>query len=236
MNTSIVIPLAGPGHGSRWNDTELRYCLRSIVKHLSGYGDIFLIGHKPDWVKNIIHIPATDGEKTYEKERNVFGKLTIAAGDIRITDDFLRMDDDHFLLSSYIADKFPFYYEGWLKDELSISDYKHTLNNTVKEIGDKRYFDVHCPMIFNKQRIWTTSALHDWNVKFGYCVKTTYCADHYLSGSPVADLKIRDPFPADQIREMIAGRSWFSIGHKACTTGMLTILSELYPSKSPYEK
>jgi hypothetical protein len=29
-----------------------------MEKNLIGLGKVFLIGHKPDWVRNVIHIPA----------------------------------------------------------------------------------------------------------------------------------------------------------------------------------
>ena len=50
----IVIPL---GTGSRWQNNELRFALRSIEKYLTGYDKIFIIGECPSYLQNIIHIP-----------------------------------------------------------------------------------------------------------------------------------------------------------------------------------
>src|SRR5688500_2320198 len=122
MKTSIVIPLAANGFGSRNNDIELRYCLRSIETHLSGYGDIFLIVHKPKWVKNVMHIPAEDEQRTWWKERNIYRKILLACEDPRVSDDFLFMNDDHYLLSDFVAGEFPYYREGTISDYLGRDD------------------------------------------------------------------------------------------------------------------
>lgn len=242
MNTSIVIPLAANGFGSRWNDTELKYCFRSIEKHLSGYGDIFLVGHCPKWVKNVIHIPTTDGDKTWDKERNIFNKIMLACNDERVTEDFLVMNDEHFLLRDFVAGQFPYYYEGTIADKLGRDDqYGNTINNTFAEIGDARFYDVHCPMLYCKEFFqWLRPAA--WNKKYGYCLKTLYCAlpwhsmHRLTSETEYPDLKINVAIPSQKIKELIAGRHWFSMDNRAREGGMGAVLEELYPKKSLYEK
>lgn len=235
--TSIVIPL---GHGSRWNNTELRYCLRSVEKHLTGYGDVFIVGEKPDWLRNVIHIPCPDyGDKTYHKERNIFTKILAACADERVTDDFLFMNDDHFLLQDFEAGKFPYYYNGSLGDFMTVTDYKHTVKNTVEITGrGALYYDVHSPINYDKYLFHSLLLNFDWSVKFGYCIKTLYNWKWPFSWKePVEypDLKINETYTADNIRELLTGRPWFSIGDRAREGDMLQVLQELYPKKSIYE-
>ena len=245
--TSIVIPLAGHGHGSRWGDKELRYALRSVEKHLSGYGEVFIIGYCPPWLQNVVHIPATDGDKTYEHERNIFNKIMLACKDERVSDTFLFMNDDHFLLQDFSFNgitPFPFYYEGCLKDYLSRTDpYKQTIQNTIDWLGPYNlYFDVHCPMTINTRWFPQATAMLDWLKKWGYCIKTVYAkyvaetATFPPNPREIADLKIRDVLPSSKIRELIAGRPWFSMSDRAREGGMEVVLQELYPTKSKYEK
>lgn len=236
--TSIVIPL---GTGSKWGDKELRYTLRSVEKHLSGYGEVFIIGECPAWLQNVIHIPATDGDKTYEKERNIFNKIMIACADERVTDDFLFMNDDHFLLQDYSAYKFPYYAHGFLSDYLSRQDqYQNTLKNTLEHFGDHLYFDIHCPIVYNKSAFRVINELWTWPDKWGYCIKTLYClfiaGANGLKAECVPDLKISDAFPSSKIKELIASRPWFSMNNRAREGGMLAVLQELYPNKSKFEK
>lgn len=241
MNTSIVIPLASNGFGSRWGDTELRYCLRSIEKHLKGYGDIFLIGHKPNWVKNIIHIPATDGDKIYEKEKNIFNKIMLAVNDERVTDDFLFMNDDHYLMHDYEAKGFPYYYHGTGAEQINkrTDPYSTTLKNTYPHaLGAfiASYWDIHCPILYNKEGV-RLIAEEDWTKKWGYCIKTLYCEEMEIEGIEYPDLKIQDQFLSySEIKELIKGRAWFSIHDRCRNDSMLAVLQELYPKKSKYEK
>jgi hypothetical protein len=235
MNTSIVIPL---GHGSRNNDLELRYCLRSVEQYLTGYGDVFIIGRKPSWLKNVIHIPFDEGfaPQSHEKERNIYNKIMAACADDRVTDDFLFMNDDHFLKSPYEAGTFPFYYENRLSDKMTVTDYKHTLFNTIKAMDGMNviYADVHSPILYNKDRFKSLAA-YDWNVRFGYCIKTLYCHREGGYYKRITDLKIDARYTTEQITQAIKGRPWFSIGDKAFDGDIVPVLQELYPNKSQYE-
>jgi hypothetical protein len=238
MSTSIVIPL---GYGSRWNNLELRYCLRSIEKYLIGYGDVFIVGEKPGWVKNVEHIPCPDyGTQTYDKERNIFNKVIAACVDKRVSDDFLFMNDDHYLREKYEARVFPYYYDGRLTDKMTVTDYKYTVWNTIDSLRpfgrDGLYFDVHCPIVYNKEKFFWCLCDADWTKRFGYCIKTFYC--NCVDGLHIIqckDLKIDAQYLEPQITQMIKGRSWFSIGDKAFDGDIRQVLQELYPNKSKYE-
>jgi hypothetical protein len=223
MNTSIVIPL---GTGSRNNDLELRYALRSIEKYMTGYGDVFIVGDHPDWLRNVIHIPSHDyGDKTYHKERNIYTKIMAAIADYRVTEDFLFMNDDHFLLQDYEAGKFPYYCHGWLSEFMTVTDYKCTVANMLQLFTDPvPYFDVHCPILYNKYHFKVAMSQLDWSKPFGYCIKTVYCnAVIGLTAQGYPDLKINEAYPAQKIRD------------KAFNGGIKAVLQELYPRKSKYE-
>jgi hypothetical protein len=233
MNISIVIPL---GHGSRWNNTELRYCLRSIEKHLTGYGEIFIIGERPEWLHNIIHIPAIDSDKTYHKERNIFNKIRLAILDERVTEDFLFVNDDHFLLKDYDAGAFPYYYYCRLSNYMTVTDYKHTVRNTKMWLNyDPFYADIHCPIIYNKEKFQSVFEAVAWP-HFGYCIKTAYCHFHQSTMIEQSDLKLNEQLPCTKIKDLIAGRPWFSMGDAARGPELLKVLRELYPNPSKYEK
>lgn len=235
MNTSIVLPL---GTGSRWNNTELRYALRSVEKHLTGYGDVFIIGEKPDWLRNVIHLPCPDyGDKTFDKEHNIYCKIMAACADDRVTEDFLFMNDDHFLMQDYEAGKFPYYCYGWLNEYMTVTDYKHTVKNTAQVLPENGpYFDIHCPVLYNKYQFMHNLNGLDWENPFGYCIKTLFCNSILgLKATEYPDLKINEIHTAAQIHKLIAGRAWFSIGDRAREGGLLRVLNDFYPHKSKYE-
>ena len=49
--TSIILPYKA----SRYGDLELRYCMRSIERHLKGVGEVFLLGKAPAWLQNVVY-------------------------------------------------------------------------------------------------------------------------------------------------------------------------------------
>lgn len=233
MKTSIVIPV---GRGSKYNNLELRYCLRSIEKHLNNYGDIFIIGEYPSWLQGCIHIPAEDGTQDYHKEANIYRKILAACNDDRVSDRFLLFNDDHYLLSDFNAGLFPYYHDGNLSQKMTVTNYKHTLQNTIKALpADRPYMDVHCPMLFTKS-VFKGLEQYDWTVPYGYCLKTLYTNHYIVAKTQYPDLKIKDPLPYAEIIHLLKGRSWFSIGDGAFAGDIRQVLEDLYSVPSKYEK
>ena len=276
--TDILIPL---GTGSRHDNLELRYCLRSIEKHLKGVGNIFIVGEKPEWIKNVIHIPFKDNPNNWNRARNIYDKILAGINYIEptgsevinamvqqiknsnfipigiplffnvndkmqneLSDNFLFMNDDHYLMQDYEASEFPYYHrhEFDLDDILKRGNnpqYKQSLN-TVNTIGFTGYdFDVHAPMLFNK-RIFKNlfSRLPEKWPEHGFLIKSYY-ANHGIDTSnwvPCEDLKFSEPLMKESIYMALESRSWFSIGDKCLKSGaMKEVLQELYCNKSKYE-
>ncbi len=168
-------------------------------------------------------------------------KIAAACSDDRVTEDFLMVHDDHFLLSPVNVSSFPVVHHGIMKP--GIGQYASTKQNTINLLcGDPHDviydYDSHCPILFNKQRFMNTVyKMVDWNQWYGYCMKTLYCVLNGISGTLMEDLKIRLPLKADEIKQQIHGRNWFSIGDKCFTdNGMSDVLAELYPHPSKYEQ
>lgn len=228
----IVIPLGSRSHD---NYTELRFCLRSMEKHLKGMRQVFTIGHKPDWVQNIIHIPLEDDPRSRFKERNICTKILTACEDERVSDSFLMVHDDHFLLQDIEAGSFPYAHHGPMTP--GPGQYGETKKNTISLFRDPiNDHDSHCPILFEKQKFREAMQKADWSKWYGYCIKTLYCVQNGITGEYYSDLKIRRIESAEGIKSAIDGRKWFSTGDrvfKLCP--MMDIMNELYPEKSKYE-
>lgn len=235
MSISVCIPL---GTRSTQKNQELRYCLRSIEKHLTGVGNVFIIGECPEWLTNIIHIPFTEDPRNRYRDRNIMLKMTEACKDSRVSDDFMMVHDDHFLLADYEAVDFPYYHMGPMNE--GQGQYGYTKDNTRSLLSFAESFnnyDCHCPIVFNKQLFMRSVALADWSKWYGYCLKTLYCVMNGIEGECIEDIKIRMPLKADEIKQAIAGRKWLSIGDRCFQPGgMWDVLNELYPNKSRYEQ
>lgn len=239
MSTSIIIPLASGTFASHTQDVELRYALRSVEKYLKGYGEVFIIGQAPHWIKNVTVIPATDNDKIYYKERNIFNKIMLACQDSRVSEDFLFMNDDHFLFSEFEAAEFPYYYHGQISKQVSRTDpYVNTIKNTISQVETDlvEYSDIHAPIVYNKQEFQMCMKDIDWTIKFGYCIKTLYTAAEDLADTVYPDLKLSGPLSSREIKEKIKDRLFFSTNDNVMEGGMLAVFEELYPKPSRYER
>jgi len=184
---SIVIPL---GHGSRWQDNELRYCLRGIEENLE-FKDIWIIGRIPTWVKNVNFIPFSDSENV--SDHNIMKKVKVAC-EHPITDRFLFANDDHFLLHKFDINNFPNYYDGTCHDLLKNrhqSPYQRRVRNTMNYLIANKlpqyYFDIHYPIIYEKDKFVERVVSLPWN-KTSFVIKSLY-ANHEKEKEYARDCK-----------------------------------------------
>jgi hypothetical protein len=231
----VVIPL---NHRSFWNDNELKYALRSVQKHLKNYRDIFIIGNKPrGGIFNVGHIPFPD--QFIYPARNIFAKVMKACKVEAISDNFLFMNDDHFLLHNFEADKFPFFFKGFLREDLNNqTDYKHTIENTINVLNGShplKNFDTHTPILYNKKRFVETLDLYDWDIPHAYAIKSLYCNVQNIVGVYEPDGKIRRAKETTMLRNYLSSKKVFSIDDTAINSDLEIYFKHLYPDKSKYE-
>lgn len=147
------------GTGSRWNDNEIRYSLRSVQNYFPNVGKVFIIGECPDWATNIIHIKAPN--KYDNKLLNARMKYLEAATNKQISENFILMNDDFFFLKE--VKKIPNYSRGTIEEMMKQHPtkngyYYRSLWDTHKRldgmgIKDSIDFEVHAPIIFNKEKL-----------------------------------------------------------------------------------
>lgn len=222
----VVIP-----YKSEINQGELKFALRSIEKNLSGYDNIFIVGHKPKWIQNVIHIPAKDypGRKAF----SIMQKTLLACNDERLSENFIFTNDDIYFLKPIHVNDIKYWYEGTLEDWLKktpSAKYKVQIKNTINTImAQSAYMDIHAPIIYDKQFFKDLM----WPFQSEFLVKSLY---YELVGGeiePMTDLKLNGHIPADRIRKLIRDRLFFSSSQ--FTNQVERVLTELYPNKSRYE-
>lgn len=227
----IVIPYKN----SNSNGLELRYTLRGIEKYFPDLGNVFIIGDCPDFIQNIIHIPATDSKERQYKALNIKTKLLLACEDNRVSDSFAWFSDDHFLLKPYTPD---YNYRDEIHEAIvtftSHQSYRATLVNTFRLLGDA-YDYGHGPMVFEKERFKRSVAGINWSIPFGYVIKTLYCHLNGITGIRYPDLKIKEPLSGIQILRLIMDRPYFSLDDRGLNRSMKESLNDLYPNKSQFE-
>jgi hypothetical protein len=186
----IVYPL---GTGSLAKNLELRMSLRSVEKYLSGYDRIYIVGECPDWAQNVIHIPFV--EQSAISDFNIMQKVSKVCQMPEVSEDFLFMNDDHYLLTKFEAKEFPYYYMGTLEDHYrtrpdSYGRRARASMNYLKERGlPTKHFDIHYPIIYNKSLFLKhVTNGPDWE-REKFIIKSLYANGLQIEGEPAQDFK-----------------------------------------------
>lgn len=133
------------GGGSMRSNNELRYSLRSLEANGKNIDRVFVVGNKPEFLRNVQYIWVED---KFEWWKNAFEK-TKAAIQAGISDEFLLMNDDFFMLGDFDAEKYPYYHKGEMRAD-STQKYGLVVANTKKVLesigAPTKHFGVHCPM------------------------------------------------------------------------------------------
>jgi len=230
---TILIPYKSDVH----NGLELKYALRSIQTYLTGWTDIVLIGDKPNWFAGDV-IPANDypGRKEY----SIYQKILTACQYNFVSDKFLMLNDDHYLLKPLHIDEIKYWYSGMLKDELNRrigGRYKRAVEDTMQSLsnilGNKDFnnYDIHVPIIYEKWAFKDT--FHSMTQEI--CIKSYYCNRMGLAGEEMSDMKIDGPFSELDITSRIKDRLFFSTG-TIFVDPMPQVLDKLFSVKSRFEK
>lgn len=221
----------------RYNGEELRYSLRSLgnVPH----DKVFFVGGCPKWAANIIHIPT---KQTGTKYKNTTNNLKIACKDQRLSENFIYMNDDFFILEPIKTQEL-IYNNGTVQSVLDIKLKKYPLGNPyfngmaqtkdfLQELGisDPLSYELHIPFIFNKNKFLKMYEIT--GVKEIPCFhKRTVYGNLYLKGGEfMKDVKIfmDSKFQPNELGKFLScdDSGFQKIGH---------FLNNKFPTKSKYE-
>jgi hypothetical protein len=236
----VVYPI---GTGSIWQNNELRFSLRSVEKHLKNYRNIFIVGRDPRFTQGITILQMEDASN-YNASKNIYEKIMHACICEDLSDDFLFMNDDYFLLQDIDATKVPFYYKGTLEEYTKKcvpgNTYRDTLNNAVASLKRSKLptknFDVHAPMIYSKKFFTEILSHCNWKLPYGHAIKSTYCNTLSIPGTEMDDCKINYKLSWEDLNALVAPRPFFSIGDNGITFELKKLLNALYPLPCRYEK
>ncbi len=227
------------GNESRWKNKEILFSVRSVAHHMQGYGRIFIVGEDPGFFgPDVTVIPFVD--EFGNKAHNIQAKIMRAATDDRVSKDFMVFNDDYFLLKPIQSKGYPFYYKNTLPEALTKNpigrDYLPHLQATINELSKRDLplfnFDSHYPIIYNKGLFKYVCKKYDWNVKYGYIMKSMYCNTLGIKGEHKKDCKISHPHIYwDKATQ---GMDMFSIGDRSLNRSLEQFLSRAYP-KCKYE-
>lgn len=235
--SDLVYPL---GTGSYWNNNELRFSLRSVEKHLSNVDKVWIVGILPSWLQNVNHIPYTD-HIGKAPDYNMMKKLRRVCEEVELSEDFLYMNDDHYLQSDHDANDFPYYYHGTIEEYLKgrgLDGYgkrcRNTLNalqqkgNPEQRVNSTNYYDIHYPIRFNKQ-LFKDKVVYavNWQIPHSFIIKSLYANQLELESVEVKDYKMNTIPPAE-------AKVFSSFPHMKDPVKLY--LNEQFPVQSKYER
>lgn len=215
QTNSYVVPL---GIGSRHNDLELKYSLRSLQPK-----DCWLIGTCPTWY-NGNHIKQSE---TGISTLNIWQKLLTACYTPEISDPFIYGNDDYFYLKNVPLDN---YYGNLMGN----NEYKRVARYTLEILKynnlNTLFFDVHRPMLVYKQQLIDTYNFFEAHLKINQSLLVKSCYGNYagLSGTLVTDCKLAYWNGEPNI-------DMFSIGDDCINVMFKAYCESKWPNKSIYE-
>lgn len=212
------------------NSEELRYAIRSMVKHFKPLSGVLLIGDKPEWFCGD-HIPVADimwpdQPNRIWKERSIQLKIAVCPDEV-----FLYSNDDYFANQDFKT--IPYYYDVTCAEMA----WAHSINS-YKDMYEQcrphwKNFDVHTPMIMMKDK-FHSSFQEMIEMDCQWPVKTTYA--HTFEGTQYYDLKIRGPHTLEELQWQIKDKPFFSTHNSALNDDLISFLNNLYPDKSDFER
>lgn len=223
-----VVYVVRPGD----TNESLRYSLRSL-KNIP-HDNVFIAGYRPYWVRNVV-ASERDQENVPDLE-NVNKNLILTILDPRLSDYFILMNDDFFIMEE--MDHIPVLHQGPLQERIDTykSDNRfHQAYSLVKtqqrlqELGvapeDMRSFELHVPMVFHKEKLLRMYMQSAYPL-FAIRPRTLYGNLYDCQGEKSYDVKEsideKSPF-------LSAGRDF-----ESSPTGR--IVKERFTDPSPYER
>lgn len=138
---------------------ELRYSIRSVCKNFKTFHKLWIVGSKPDDIKPDGYIEMFPNKTKYA---NVREAIITALNDPRISDNFWLFNDDFFVMKKVKED--PCYFDeslfAWAGKIIfknnGFSTYTVKIFNEIRFLKennlDVKNFEVHIPMLINKQK------------------------------------------------------------------------------------
>lgn len=241
MRYDILYPI---GTGSKWNDNELRFSLRSIEKNMKSIRNVYIIGRKPEWATNVIHIYQPDILMN-NADGNIIMKVMKAAKEERLSNEFLFMNDDHFIMKpikpneilnyhkAILSEKTASYFNNnmWSKRLLRTKKLLESLHKTTY------HYDCHTPILINKAKFIEIFENIDYKSSIGYTMKSTYgnIAEIEPKALEKEKVMIKSPFDHQKIERIIADATFLSIKDEAINQDFEYFIHKRFPKKSKYE-
>lgn len=232
------------GSGSEYNNIELRYSLRSLSNFIP-LRNVYVVGYKPDWIQNIIHISAEDCYTT-NKDANLINKLLLATIDPNLSEEFVNMSDDQVFLKecTYEDLSIPLIdNKHYLENNRRLGKWQNRLMRTRDKLKSLNLpsdcFEAHVPYLLSKNNYASILFKYDYGFDKGYCGNTLYFNTLKKKGKEIdanSLARIVDPIvKKETIYEICDNKQFLNYTDKAINDNLLLYLQNKFSAKSKYE-
>jgi len=240
MSVDVVIPL---GKGSKWNDLELRFCLRALESNFNDLGQVWLIGECPAWCEGVRHIRVPD-LFTSNKDANLISKILVACYQSEISDMFLRVSDDEIFLKPMSVGQLRPYHQGSIRSPNG-NRWHQRLKRTGQWLRSKGRtdwnYDSHIPALMSCESFRRIFACAPYKQGPGLTIDSTYfnscgLAEHRMlpRGTRVRlTRQVEDP--AIYLCTL-QSRTFANLTDHAVCPALEAALTEIFPKPSKYER
>lgn len=198
-----VVYIVRPGENE-----ELRFSLRSLV-HVP-HGRVWIIGHRPAWVRDVEHVPTDQAPLTLATKReNAWANMRALAE--HGPEEFYYCEDDYHLIRPH-PHGIPPWHRGALVGHVTEyraryprSHYTRLLEHTAGHLDEPgaRSFEVHAPMPVQRALLVDVLAEceaaevpEDGGRTLRPMWRTVYGNRHHGDATPIRDPKVRGGFPS----------------------------------------
>jgi hypothetical protein len=216
---------------------ELRYSIRSVLNSFPE-ANIWVVGGRPHWYSGS-YIEVKQDKNTYTNATN---NLKAICDSLEISDDFILMNDDFFIVNK--VDKIQYFYGGTLDEKILLyqeligsSSYIDKLSITLHKL--KKYnieqpldYELHVPFPMNKENLSKVLKKSD-----RLLYRSVYGNLFNVGGLKIEDVKVYDR--TGLIKKSFDYKNVYTDFLSTTDTSfntMQTFLKEKFSHKSHYEK
>lgn len=213
------------GTGSKWDNNELRFSMRSFVKYFDNLRRFIIVGERPGWLQNVTHIPYPD-KPDINKDARMALKIKAACYDARVSNNFIFCTDDTVLLAPVTAKDLTGWHDGPIlydavkdkNEHRGTSDsnpahsgwyenvYRTGRELKARNLPELNYDRAHSPQPINKKEFIEVIETFDIR-KNNYTISNIYNNSTKLfKGRKAKNAKVYRPMKTAEIDMLTAGK------------------------------
>ena len=223
------------GQRTFWDNQEVKFSLRSAERNLK-FDKVFMVGKKPKHFNDkVIEVKIADDQG--HKYFNVANKIWRMLNNKNVSDDFILMNDDFFILQEY--KKIPYYYnltlkkwiDNWPKHK---GEYWNRMIQAYEHFPKGKFFELHFPIVLNKNK--AIKVFKKYNLfKVAVMLRSYYCNEYYNEIKPILPSKDYKIYNYEQF--MINRKAPFvsTTNETAVLPDFKNFIKSRFPQKSTFE-